>query len=94
MADDRRHALLTRRGFLQGSALFATALGLAVVPAWAQPPAQEPSKKPEPEPKAPDDDKLFDADGVEYRVCPVCGYNMYKLGRMWYCEQCGYSYIE
>ena len=41
-----------------------------------------------------DDNKLVDAEGREYRVCPQCGNNMYKQGRMWVCENCGYSYVE
>jgi hypothetical protein len=36
----------------------------------------------------------LDADGNEYRQCPQCGYNMYRQGRTWTCENCGYSYIE
>ena len=35
-----------------------------------------------------------DADGNEYRECPQCGHNMYRQGRTWTCENCGYSYIE
>lgn len=34
------------------------------------------------------------ADGRPYRVCPQCGSNMYKQGRTWTCENCGYSYEE
>jgi hypothetical protein len=34
------------------------------------------------------------ADGRPYRVCPQCGSNMYKQGRTWTCENCGYSYVE
>jgi len=41
-----------------------------------------------------EDGKLVDAEGREYRVCPQCGNNMYKQGRMWVCENCGYSYVE
>jgi ribosomal protein S27AE len=40
------------------------------------------------------DGKLYDKEGREYRICPQCGYNMYKQGRMWICENCGYSYVE
>jgi hypothetical protein len=40
------------------------------------------------------DGKLYDKEGREYRICPQCGYNMYKQGRMWVCENCGYSYVE
>jgi rubredoxin len=36
----------------------------------------------------------LDAEGNEYRKCPQCGYNMYRQGRTWTCENCGYSYIE
>jgi hypothetical protein len=36
----------------------------------------------------------LDANGDEYRECPQCGSNMYRQGRTWTCENCGYSYIE
>ena len=36
----------------------------------------------------------LDANGVEFRECPQCGHNMYRQGRTWTCENCGYSYIE
>lgn len=94
---------LDRRSFLRGSAMFAAAIGVSVLPALAQqaPPKPEDEKKKE-EPKDPfaDEDKkdgnkkLVDAEGREYRVCPQCAYNMYKQGRMWVCENCGYSYVE
>jgi hypothetical protein len=89
---------LDRRSFLRGSALFAGALGLAVVPALAQQ-AQPPEKKEEPKDpfgdgKKDDEKKLIDQEGREYRICPQCGYNMYKQGRMWVCDNCGYSYVE
>ena len=97
---------LDRRSFLRGSAMFAAAIGVAVLPAFAQ--EQKPAPKPEEEeqekkkePRDPfgdsekkDDKKLVDAEGREYRVCPQCAYNMYKQGRMWVCENCGYSYVE
>ena len=35
-----------------------------------------------------------DENGKEYRICPQCGYNMYKQERTWTCENCGYSYAE
>ena len=37
---------------------------------------------------------LKDFQGREYRVCPQCGSNMYRQGRTWTCENCGYSYDE
>ena len=103
---------LDRRSFLRGSALFAAAIGLSVVPAAAQqeqpPPPPKTRRrtrkdKEKDKPKDPfgDDEKdksksrkLVDKDGREYRICPQCGYNMYKEGRMWVCENCGYSYVE
>ena len=40
------------------------------------------------------DETKIDAQGREYRTCPQCGFNMYRQGRTWTCENCGYSYIE
>ena len=103
MYEEMTSKSVDRRSFLRGSAVFAAALGLAVAPAFAQQP-QEPEKKKEekPAPKDPFDTgekpgeakKLVDKEGREYRICPQCGYNMYKEGRMWVCENCGYSYVE
>lgn len=91
---------LDRRSFLRGSALFAGAIGVSVLPAFAQQQRPE-EEKPKEEPKDPfadpdkkDEKKLVDDEGREYRVCPQCAYNMYKQGRMWVCENCGYSYVE
>jgi len=104
MSDNVIGKSVDRRSFLRGSAVFAAALGLAVAPAFAQqqPPPPEPEKKEKPAPKDPfdtgekpgDSKKLVDKEGREYRMCPQCGYNMYKEGRMWVCENCGYSYVE
>src|SRR5262245_21901696 len=44
--------------------------------------------------KDPFKETKLDADGREYRMCPQCGYNMYKQDRTWTCENCGYSYVE
>jgi hypothetical protein len=96
---------LDRRSFLRGSALFAGAIGVSVLPAFAQqqerPPKPEEEEKKKEEPKDPfadpnkkEEKKLYDDEGREYRVCPQCAYNMYKQGRMWVCENCGYSYVE
>ena len=106
--------MLDRRSFLRGSALFAAALGLSVVPVLAQQPTPKPKPEDEKEKdkereiekdkekpqdpfadgEKPKDGKLIDKEGREYRVCPQCAYNMYKQGRMWVCENCGYSYVE
>jgi hypothetical protein len=115
MFENLQGSSLDRRSFLRGSAMFALAIGVSVVPAFAltqepqqqpqQPKPEEDEKKKE-EPKDPFDSgdnksdkkdgekKLVDAEGREYRVCPQCAYNMYKQGRMWVCENCGYSYVE
>ena len=108
MFENLQGSSLDRRSFLRGSAMFALAIGVSVLPLPAF--AQEPQQKPKPEedekkkeePKDPfdtgkkedKDKKLVDAEGREYRVCPQCAYNMYKQGRMWVCENCGYSYVE
>jgi hypothetical protein len=102
MFDKLNGSGLDRRGFLRGSAMFAAAIGVSVIPAFAQEPQQKPEEeKKKEEPKDPfadpdkkDEKKLVDAEGREYRVCPQCAYNMYKQGRMWVCENCGYSYVE
>jgi len=41
-----------------------------------------------------DPDKLYDKNGIEYRVCERCGGNMYREDKTWTCEQCGLSYTE
>jgi anaerobic selenocysteine-containing dehydrogenase len=92
-----RDTKMNRRGFLKGSALFAAAVGVAqALPAHAQ----DTPSKPAPESEAKKDDttpakkRLLDKDGREYRVCDMCGGNMYKQDKTWTCEQCGYSYDE
>ena len=109
MFENLQGSKLDRRSFLRGSAMFAAAIGVSVLPAFAQQQPQQPKpeeekEKEDKEPKDPFADgenggekkekKLIDAEGREYRVCPQCAYNMYKQGRMWVCENCGYSYVE
>lgn len=108
MFDKLQGTSLDRRSFLRGSAMFAAAIGVSVLPAAAQqqpaPKPREEEKKEDEEKKEPrdpfadpdkkDEKKLVDAEGREYRVCPQCAYNMYKQGRMWVCDNCGYSYVE
>ena len=95
--------VLDRRGFLKGSALFAAAVGVAAaVPAAAQeqaaPAPQAPAEQEKPAEPAKDEQPkkkvLLDDKGREYRVCDMCGGNMYKEGKTWTCEQCGFSYEE
>lgn len=91
---------MDRRSFLRGSALFAAALGVGVATsAFAQEPQQPPQPEPKPEeekkdPPQQDGETKIDKDGREYRVCPQCAANMYRQGRTWTCENCGYSYVE
>lgn len=104
MFDNLNGSSLDRRSFLRGSTMFAAAIGVSVVPAFAQQAPQKPEdEKKKEEPNDPFADagdqkdgekKLVDDEGREYRVCPQCAYNMYKQGRMWVCENCGYSYVE
>jgi anaerobic selenocysteine-containing dehydrogenase len=93
--------LLERRGFLKNSAMMAAAaaLGRALTASAQEPqnpaPApedrkEEPAKKEEPPKKK----VLLDKNGREYRVCDMCGGNMYKEAKTWTCEQCGFSYDE
>jgi anaerobic selenocysteine-containing dehydrogenase len=98
MSDQKQ---LDRRGFLKGSALYAAAAGLAMarpVAAQEQAPADKKPEEPkqdEPAEKTPDEKKknaLVDKDGREYRVCDMCGGNMYLEGNTWTCDQCGFSY--
>jgi anaerobic selenocysteine-containing dehydrogenase len=91
--------LRDRRAFLKGSALFAAAVALTTAaPAAAQqqqqPAPTEETKDEAPKDEAPKKKVLLDKDGREYRVCDMCGGNMYKDGKTWTCEQCGYSYEE
>jgi predicted RNA-binding Zn-ribbon protein involved in translation (DUF1610 family) len=105
MFENLAGARIDRRSFLKGSAMFAAAIGVSIaLPAFAQGP-----QKPAPEEEKKDDrqdekksekkddkydKKLVDGEGRVYRICPQCGNNMYKQGRMWVCENCGYSYVE
>lgn len=92
--------MISRRSFLTGSLIFA-----ATVPVYGmQSSADQNSSKKEQKPKDPlnpsgdeksSHEKTFtDKEGNQYRICPQCGYNMYKQGRMYICENCGYSYVE
>jgi ribosomal protein S27AE len=53
--------------------------------------------KPEDPPEEPNYDDLFENNETgeeETRACPQCGALMYRQGRTWTCENCGYSYVE
>jgi hypothetical protein len=74
----------------------------AAIPASGQEQAPAPSdgkkpseaKKDEPADKQapPKKGALLDKNGREYRVCDMCGGNMYLEEKLWSCEQCGFSY--
>jgi rubrerythrin len=92
--------MISRRSFLTGSLIFA-----ATVPVSAFEQSQDKnSSKKESKPKDPlnpngeeksSHERTFtDKEGNQYRICPQCGYNMYKEGRVWLCANCGYSYVE
>ena len=93
---------VSRRGFLKGTATVAAAIGVAVLPVSAQqqePPADgaqkgEAQDKTKADPAQPEKKKLVDKNGREYRICDMCGGNMYKQETTWTCEQCGFSYEE
>ena len=93
--DQLNNRPVDRRSFLRGSAIFAAALGLSVTSTFAQdpPPQPKPEEEQKEKPEENSDTKI-DADGREYRVCPQCASNMYRQGRTWTCENCGYSYVE
>jgi len=102
---DRRSFL---RGSAVFAAALGLAVAPAFAQQQQQPPQDpqqrdpQPPEKEKPAPKDPfdtgdkpgDSKKLIDKDGREYRICPQCGSNMYREGRMWVCENCGYSYVE
>jgi len=96
--DEKR---LERRGFLKNSVMIAAAaaLGRAMTASAQEPqnpaPAPEDRKEEPPTKEEPPKKKvLLDKNGREYRVCDMCGGNMYKEAKTWTCEQCGYSYDE
>ena len=62
-------------------------------------PTDPEDKKDKDEPKdEPNYDDLFEEkdseEEEETRACPQCGALMYRQGRTWTCENCGYSYVE
>ena len=88
MDDLNRRAFLKRAGFA-----FAGAVGAASFAAAQQ---QEEEKEDEETQEEIDYDALFgeDSGDEDTRACPQCGALMYRQGRTWTCENCGYSYVE
>jgi ribosomal protein S27AE len=92
---------LTRREFLKSAGLAAAGIvgaSLLSRPGFAQEEKkEEDEKKEDDEKEEPDYDDLFGSDSSEdeeTRACPQCGALMYRQGRTWSCEACGYSYVE
>lgn len=92
--------MLSRRSFLTGSLIFAATVPVTGMQSSVDQNVPKKEQKPK-DPLNPSGDekssheKTFtDKDGNQYRICPQCGYNMYKQGRTWLCENCGYSYVE
>jgi ribosomal protein S27AE len=99
---------LTRRDFLKAAGFAVAGIAGASVlsrSAWAQEEEQKPEEGRKEEPKEDPNDLSGNkepgeptepAEPVEEetRACPQCGALMYKQGRTWTCENCGYSYVE
>jgi DNA-directed RNA polymerase subunit M/transcription elongation factor TFIIS len=92
----------TRRDFLKAAGIAAAGIiglgGARFGYTQEQEKEQEEEKKEE-EPKEDEVDyeDLFGGDASgdeETRACPQCGALMYRQGRTWSCETCGYSYVE
>lgn len=84
-----------RRAFLRGAGLaFAGIAGAASFAAGQE--QEEDEKKEEESQEELDYDALFgeDSGDEDTRACPQCGALMYRQGRTWTCENCGYSYVE
>jgi len=104
---NRRRFLTTAGLALAGSVLART--GLAEEQEKAKDTKDE-TKKDEAKPKGEDsakekkdakasddadwDDAWKSSGSDETRTCPQCGAAMYRQGRTWTCNNCGYSYVE
>ena len=95
---------LTRRGFLKAAGLAVAGATLVSRSGWAQQEEKKPEEDKKEEEKPEEDkkeeenyDDLFEeneSEKEETRACPQCGALMYRQGRTWTCENCGYSYVE
>lgn len=88
---------LNRRAFLRGAGLaFAGVVGAASFAAGQEEEEEKKSEEDSEEQEELDYDALFaeDSGDEDTRACPQCGALMYRQGRTWTCENCGYSYVE
>lgn len=89
----------TRRDFLKTAALVVAGLagaGGLTGSTYAQE-DEEKKKKDEGKEEEPNYEDPFNnnsSEDEETRACPQCGALMYRQGRTWTCETCGYSYVE
>jgi ribosomal protein S27AE len=57
--------------------------------------AEKPENKKSETPSQDEWDAAWNESGSEEtRTCPQCGATMYRQGRTWTCDNCGYSYVE
>ena len=90
----------TRRDFLSALGLTVTSIVFTARSSEAQD-----QEKPTESPK--DEERYYDelfgtgdeseengSEDNETRACPQCGALMYRQGKTWTCETCGYSYVE
>ncbi len=85
----------TRRDFLRAAGIAVA--GVVGTASFAIAQQEDPQKKKEEEENEElDYDALFaeDPEDEDTRACPQCGALMYRQGRTWTCENCGYSYVE
>jgi hypothetical protein len=96
---------MTRRDFLKALGLAVAGItGASILSrsAWAQEEEQKPEEGKKEEPKEDPKDLSENNESAEpsepaeeeTRACPQCGALMYRQGRTWTCETCGYSYVE
>lgn len=93
---------ISRRDFLRSAGLaLAGVAGASVLSrsglAQEEEKKEEDKKKEEEKKEEPNYDDLFNgnpSEDEETRACPQCGALMYRQGRTWTCDNCGYSYVE
>jgi ribosomal protein S27AE len=89
---------LTRRDFLKAAGLgVAGVVGASVLSRSVQAQEQTEDEKKKDDEKQDENQNVVESNDSaeeETRACPQCGALMYRQGRTWTCESCGYSYVE